>query len=169
MKAGGFDPMENRVGDTMPKSDDVTKIVQALQGVVTELKKFGVILSTDERKRLLHARKDADSMVQRVHELAGKHNVTIPQISISGMKDDLTLYRMLHPITDLLNAALVLAQDTEGQAESEMWEAYLAYYGVLSSMAERNPELAVELKPVRDFMASTKRRSPPGGGAPGPT
>lgn len=51
---------------------------------------------------------------------------------------------------------MVLAEDTEGQAESEMWEAFLAYYGVLSKMAEQNPTLAVELAPVVDFMARRK-------------
>ncbi len=65
----------------------------------------------------------------------------------------------MHPLSDLFRAGLVLAEDTEGQAESEMWQAFLAYYGVLCKMAEMNPALAVELQPVIDFMATGKRRA----------
>ena len=47
------------------------------------------------------------------------------------------------------------------QADSEAWDAFLAYYGVLSSMADRDPELAVELEPVVQFMANGPRQKAP--------
>lgn len=53
-----------------------------------------------------------------------------------------------------------LAEDTGTQAASEAWEAFLAYYGVLSSMAERSPELAAELQTVVDFMATGPCKKP---------
>ena len=54
--------------------------------------------------------------------------------------------------------ALQLAEDTGTQAGSEAWEAFLAYYGVLSSMGERMPDLAAELQTVVDFMAIGPRK-----------
>ena len=48
------------------------------------------------------------------------------------------------------------------EAEGEMWETFLAYYAVLSSMAARVPQLAVDLKPVTEFMARSRRRAPAG-------
>jgi hypothetical protein len=93
-----------------------------------------------------------------VHDLSAKYSIVIPGISLQGMAKDMTLRERIHPIVDMLRAALTLAEDTEGQAESEMWEAFLAYYGVLSSMADRLPELSIELEPVVAFMANGKRR-----------
>ncbi|MDC0746042.1 hypothetical protein [Polyangium mundeleinium] len=48
------------------------------------------------------------------------------------------------------------------QAGSEAWEAFLAYYDVLSSMGERMPDLAAELQTVVDFMATGPRKKAPG-------
>lgn len=39
--------------------------------------------------------------------------------------------------------------------------AFLAYYGVLSSTAERSAELAAELKTVVDFMTTGPRKKAP--------
>lgn len=47
------------------------------------------------------------------------------------------------------------------QASSEVWEGYLAYYGVLSSMAQRMPDVAAELQTVVDFMATGPRKKTP--------
>src|SRR5262249_648859 len=130
-------------------------------------------LSADERKRLLHARREADPMVKRVHDLAIKYNIAIQKIPLSGMMNDMLLREHMQPIVDELRAGLIMAEDTGGEAESEMWEAFLAYYGVLANMAPRMPELATELAPVVTFMSNKRRTSgggaspPPGGGAPG--
>jgi hypothetical protein len=161
--------IDNKVGHDLPSSDDVKKLIQSLETILATIKTFGIVLDQEERKRLLHARKNADPHVQRVHDLAAKYNVAIPDIPLEGMQDDATLHRTLAPITNLARTIFVMSEDTEGQAESEMWQAFLAYYGVLSSMASRNAELAVELEPVKTWMATTTRRRGPGGGGPGPS
>ena len=149
--------MQNRVGDNAPTPEVLNQLVTQLDAIVTQLRTFGLILTPEERKVLLHARKDADPMVQRVHKLATKHGVALKDIPLTGMINDLNLRAVMHPLTDLFRTGLVLAGDTEGQAESEMWEAFLAYYGVLSKMAEQDPELSLELKPVVEFMARRRR------------
>jgi len=167
--------MDNKVGDNMPSAKAFAALLQQLKDIVAQLKKFGVTLSADERKRLLYARREADPMVKRVHDLAVKHNIALQKIPLSGMMNDMLLREHMQPIVDELRAALTMAEDTEGEAESEMWEAFLAYYGILANMAPRMPELATELAPVMTFM-SRKRRAPggdgggsppPGGGSPG--
>jgi hypothetical protein len=40
------------------------------------------------------------------------------------------------------------------QASSEAWEAFLADYGVLSSRAEGDPELAAEIGSMIELMAT---------------
>jgi hypothetical protein len=97
-------------------------------------------------------------MVQRVHDLSIKYNITLPGTSLAGMLRDMTLRSLLNPIADVLRSSLRLVEDTMGQAESEMWQAFLEYYGVLSNMSKSIPELEIELRPVKEFMAR-KRRS----------
>lgn len=153
--------MENKVGENVPSPKAIAELVEQLKAINAQLRKFGITLSVDERKRLLRARREADPMVKRVHDLAVKYNIAIPGITLQGMAKDMSLRERIHPIVDLMRAGLALAEDTEGQAESEMWEAFLAYYGILSSMAERLPELSTELEPVTAFMANGKRRKEP--------
>ncbi|EYF00522.1 hypothetical protein [Chondromyces apiculatus] len=153
----------NRVGDNAPTAAALAALVTQLGHVVTQLQAFGVILTSEERRRLLNARLEADPMVQRVHDLAVKHGLALQDIPLAGMMNDLDLRTRLHPLSDLFRSGLALAEHTQAQAESEMWEAFFGYYRVLTRMAEQNPKLALELKPVTDFMA---RRRPPLRGAP---
>jgi hypothetical protein len=168
--------MDNKVGDHVPSVKAVADLVQQLKDILDKLKSFGVILSDDERKRLLHARREADPMVKRVHDLAVKYGVAIPSIPLQDMINDMTLRERVHPIADVVRATLTVVVDTEAEAESEMWQAFLAYYGVLSSMSGRLPDLASELETVTTFMSNPRRRKAPappdgntggGGKAPG--
>ncbi|EYF08668.1 hypothetical protein [Chondromyces apiculatus] len=156
----------NRVGDNSPTAAELSALVTQLTDIVTQLQDFGLILAPEERKRLLHARLEAEPMVQRVHDLATNYGITLQDIPLAGMMNDLDLRMRLHPLADLFRSGLVLAEDTAAQASSEMWEAFLGYYGVLTKMGEQNPKLALELKPVTEFMA---KRRPPLKGAPSKT
>jgi hypothetical protein len=159
--------MQNRVGDTIPSAEQLLEYLQAVKKVSEWLRTFGLSVSSDERRALLHARRNAEPMVQRVHDLAIQYGVSLPQASLQGMQSDLRLRGALHPITAELEIARTLAEDTMGVAESEMWEAFLLYYGILSTMAARIPDLENELRPVREFMAHGKRRGA-GGAGPAP-
>ena len=149
--------MENRVGDKLLSPQKLTKLLELAKSVAEELRPYGVTLTTDERKRTLRPRKGAEVHMQRVHDLAVKHGVTLKNIPLDGMANDLALAKQFSPIEDELRVALQLAEDTATQAGSEAWEAFLAYYGVLSSMADRSPDLAAELSTVVDFMATGPR------------
>lgn len=157
--------MNNRVGDNPFDTATAAQLLATLQGVVAELKKRGITLSQTERKALLHARLGAEPHIQRVHDLAVKYKVDIDGIPLQGMQNDLAFYTQLRPFQDEMRHGSTIADDTAGQAESEAWEAFLAYYGTLSGMAKHQPALAAELQPVIDFMATGPRKKPaPGGG-----
>ncbi len=152
--------MKNKVGDNVPAPAEMDILQKQQQGVVDELKAFCITLSREERKELSYARKEADPQVMRVRDLATKYNIDIPDMALEDMMKDLDLRVRIHPITDLLRNGLAMAEDTEREAESEMWQVFLAYYGVLCSMSKSIPELEEALKPVRKFMANRKRRQP---------
>ena len=65
---------------------------------------------------------------------------------------------MLRPVHSALKDVITVIDDTEGQAASEAWEAFLAYHATLSGMATRLPTLAAELKEVATFMRTSRPR-----------
>jgi hypothetical protein len=71
---------------------------------------------------------------------------------VAGDGDDLALSAMLRPFRDATRAGLHLIEDTAGQAASEAWEAFLAYYGTLSGMKRHLPALEGDLDGVVEFM-----------------
>lgn len=152
--------MTNKVGDNIPQARAIAQLLEQLREVIAKLRAFGITLDASDRRRLLHARTGAEPHVRRVYELAEKHNVKVRGIPLVGMLSDLNLSNTMKPFVDEFRAGLALAEDTEGQAESETWEAFLAYYGVLSGMADHDPEIAQELASVVAFMANGPRKRP---------
>lgn len=151
--------MDNRVGDNAPDDAQLADLLTRYDAIVAELKQFGLVLSIEERRRLLHARKDSDEHVDRVIDLAVKHGQSLPGIPLQGMRNDFRLAKALRPLADRATLADQLVSDTTGQAENEYWQGFLAYYGVLSTLASRLPELAKELEPVTKFMATGRRKN----------
>lgn len=150
--------MENRVGDSAPTPQKAADLLKKLNDIITELQKTGIILSVEERRSRLRARKDSEPHVQRVYDICKKHHVAIPHIPLDGMLADLHLADTLRPFGPAFTLGNQLIEDTTAQAETEMWQAFLQHYGVLQTLAEHNPEIAAELKPVVDFMR--RKRSP---------
>ena len=152
--------MENRVGDNIPAAVKLAEIQKKLGEVVSELEKFCIVLSKDERKRMLRARKDSEPMVQRVADLASRHKLSVPGVEASSMLNDVRLTQVLQPIAVLVERANQLVQDTTAQADTEAWQAFLAYYGVLSSLSGRIPEIEGALAPVVEYMRPNKKPAP---------
>jgi len=165
--SGGFPNKEtvmiDKVGDELLTTQKAAALLKQVKEILEQLKPYGITLTTDDRKRTLRPRKGAEKHIQRVHELATKHEVSLKNIPLAGMADDLALATQFQPFENELRTGLQFAEDTGTQAGSEAWEAFLAYYGVLSSMAERSPDLAAELQTVVDFMALGPRKK---GGPP---
>ena len=150
--------MENRVGEKKLSDQKRAQVLKIAEDIIAQLNGVGVVLSTDERKRVLRPRKGADLHMATVHRLAEKYAIDLKGMPLSGMGDDLALGEQLVEIENKLRVALTIAEDTGAQADSEAWEAFLGYYGVLNSMAQRNPELAEELVTVVEFMANGPRK-----------
>ena len=76
------------------------------------------------------------------------------------MLNDVRLTQVLQPIAALVERANQLVQDTTMQADTEAWQAFLAYYGVLSSLSGRIPEIEGALAPVVEYMRPNKKPAP---------
>ena len=149
--------MENRVGDNTPSATKFAELAKKLSDVISELEKFCITLSKDERRRLLRSRRDAEPMLERVAELATRHKITVPGVELSSMQNDVRLGAALLPLEAQLERALQLVQDTAAQADTEAWQAFLAYYGVLSSLADRNPDIEGGLGNVVAYMRARRK------------
>lgn len=150
--------LENKVGENIPSARDAAAVLENLKQVRTRLSAYCLTLSPEERKRLLRPRRGSEMQMRRVNDLAAKHEVKVPNVSSAQQANDLELASTMQPIADELRAIATMAEDTVGRAESEAWEAFLAQYAVLTSMATRMPELAAELQPVTNFMALGRRK-----------
>ena len=145
--------LENKVGDKGLSARDAAKLMEELRSFRTRIRQVCINLSTDDRKRLLHPRRGAETQMLRTNELTAKYELKVAGVSSEGQANDLELASTLRPVADELRAISMMVDDTVGRAESEAWETFLAQYAVLSSMATRIPELASELQPVVNFMA----------------
>lgn len=153
--------MDNRVGDDIPTPQQLAELLKKLNDVISELHKFCVVLSKDERRSLLRGRKDSEPMVQKIYDICKKHNVTVPGIPLEGMLNDMRLVQAARPFEAAFELGARMADDTGAQADTEMWQAFLTHYGVLQTMSARNPEIAEELKPVVEFMRARRRAPAP--------
>ncbi|HRI72276.1 MAG TPA: hypothetical protein PK156_48915 [Polyangium sp.] len=154
--------MDNKVGDNGLTAQEVAELLTQAKAISNKLKAHGIALTTDDRKRLLHGRRGASEHIQRVVDLATKYGVSLANVPLGGIANDLKLEQQLQPIEEELRVALQIAEDTGAQASSESWEGFLAYYGVLSSMAQRMPDVAADLASVVEFMAQgPRKKSPP--------
>ena len=161
--------MENRVGDNVPPQAKLDLQVKSLTTLQGELTKFCITLTKDERRRVLRARKDSEGLIRRVHEIATKKGLTIPGIPLDGMLKDIDLSQRLEPFVTLLTLCLQLVEDTQAQADSEAWQAFLAYYSVLSTMASHDPEVVVAIAPVTTAMRHARKKPAPEPSTPEPT
>lgn len=155
--------MENKVGDHVPKQKKLDELVAKFASAANELKAFCITIDDEERKQLLHPRRGGEAMVEKAADLCARYKITVKAAPIEGMLNDLRLSKQLRPFVATLEGALKLAKDTEAQAESEYWQAFLTVYAVLAREASHDPALEAEVKEIADFMSAYayKRKTPP--------
>jgi hypothetical protein len=151
--------MENHVGDNVPDQAKLTAILAKLTEGVEELKAFCNALPSESRTQLLHPRHGGEAKVELAYDLCTRYEVSVKNVPLEGMMNDLRLARVIRPFVTLFKSALTLVSDTASQAQSEYWEAFLALYGALSRAGEHDPLLAAEVKDLEDFMAVHGKRS----------
>ena len=118
-------------------------------------------LSADERKHTVKFRPGGEKIVALLAELAARHGVTLPSISVEGMTADLQLAGRLQPVADALAAAAQTVADTILEAQSECWWAATASLTALARMTSADPKLEAALRPAVDFFAVGRRVKKP--------
>jgi hypothetical protein len=149
--------MQNRVGSVVPSDQDIQKLVKDLEGVGTNIQKFTLTLSTEERLRATKMRANGTPIVELVSDLARRHEVSLPRISVEDMRGDLTLAQRLVPLKQVLERLSKTVEDTILQAQSECWWATTAFYTSLNRLADVDPNLEHALKPAVEFFAKRRR------------
>lgn len=152
--------MDNRVGTGLDP-DRAKLLRQQLLDITAELRAVGVSLLPEERARLSRPRAGSEAHARTIARLVAQRGLSLPETPINQIEEDLALIEQLRPLAELLQAALQLVRDTIDQAESEYWEGFLLYRGVLSSLAARLPEVAAEIKEVDAFLGVGRRRPRP--------
>jgi hypothetical protein len=160
--------MDNKVGETLPTSAKTQAWTTQIKALRAEMGKYTIKLSPDERRHLAQIRTGGELIVIVVGDLAVKYGISLPDMPVDGMFDDMTLAQRLGPLCSELSLLLSQVEDTIAQARSEAWQAATGNYSVLSRVAAVNPSLAKELEPAKDFFAKRRKpaATPAGAGTP---
>ena len=160
--------MDNLVGDNLPSADKIAALLKKCIELRTEVSKLGIVLSPEQRKRRLRMRKGALSLVPLLMSLVSRHGLEVASVPLAGMQADARLATELSPFEDHVTALEQLIVDTITEAEHELWQGFLMYYGILKSAAVRIPELKAELRPIEDLLAQERKKPQEPGNPPTP-
>lgn len=154
--------MENLVGDNIPSPEKLKALLSKLREVRAELAKIGVVLSPETRKRRLRMRRGALEYMPLLVSLVEKYKIESSAAPLDGLANDQRLIAALSPFEDESAGLESLISDTLLEAEHELWQSFLLYYGVLQSMAARLPALKAEMEPLEKLLAHSRseRRRP---------
>jgi hypothetical protein len=150
--------MDNKVGDNVPTQQQLDALYAKLSDAITELAKFCITLSEEERTSRLHPLKGAEPMVEKAGDLCQRYNVSVPGAPADGMLNDLHLSRVVRPFITLLQSGAQMAEDTLGESQAEYWQAFLSNYGAINTASAHNPALAAEAKELIEFMRAYRNK-----------
>lgn len=159
--------MHDKVGSMIPSAEDVTKLVTDVRSILERLAPYTTTLSAEERSATSKMRTGGENVVAAIASLAQGHGISLPEVSVEGMKADLALAQGLRPLANVVEQLNRQINDTILEAQSECWWAATALYTALSRVAGAKPTLEAELRPVVDFFAVGRRKKAPattGGG-----
>jgi hypothetical protein len=150
--------VENRVGDKTPSTAEIQKQIKTVNDLINTISKYCVGLLPDERQSLTRSRLGIEPHLSRMALVAKKFGFNVPGASPDALLNDVRTTTDLAPLEQALEKALQLVRDTRALARSEAAEAGLLYYGLAQSAAGRIPELEVEVREMRAFLATGPRR-----------
>lgn len=150
--------MSNRVGDKTPAKAEIEKIEKSLEDVIIKLSPFSASLLPEERQALTRPRLGIEPHLDRMANVARKLGLSLSGFSADGLSNDLRTANDLAKLEALLDKALQLVKDTRALARSEAAEAGLLFYGLAQAAADRVPEIEVDVREMRAFMATGPRR-----------
>jgi hypothetical protein len=160
--------MDNLVGNNLPTSEKLKGLLKKLIEVRAELEKFGVVLDPQTRRRRIHMRKNALQYVPLLQDLIKKNGLEVPSIPLQNISNDARLVAELSPFEDEAAAISQLISDSLAEAEHEIWQAFLMYYGILKSASTRSPEIKAAIKPLEELMTAERSRPTPSPNLPAP-
>jgi hypothetical protein len=158
---------EDRVGRNLPSAEDRQKLLADLKDIRERIKTWGLAVPTEQRKSWDHPRDGYEPHLSTVMALSRKYEVKVRGLPQEDIETDETVAKAVGPLAAEGVVINQILSDTYGQARSEMWTGFRAYYKELQAKAKNDPELAEELKPVKSFMAEPSRKARAGrrGGA----
>ena len=133
------------------------KLHQALDQFKSLLDPKLISLQTKERRAALKPRKNCESMIARCAKLARERNLSLEGHDLDWIRSGLQLRLQLPNLKLELDALSKQISDTTTAVNSELWSSFLAYYGVLTSIAQHDAALKTELKHIAEFMSLTRK------------
>ncbi|MCC6809349.1 MAG: hypothetical protein IT381_18115 [Deltaproteobacteria bacterium] len=122
------------------------------------------VLSEEDRARQPRARTDFASEAPRLIALAKEVGLELPGLSLEALADDLEFIAELDPVRDAVVDAfeplLRALDDTLLARRGKAWTTYHAYVATLTKLAETDPQIALKVKPIVEYLSVQKRAKP---------
>jgi hypothetical protein len=150
-------PIKNLVGHVVPTPEQTQQIDAALDTVQGGIETFCTAIAASDRGGVLRPRAGSEKLMPLVFEVARRKGLAVDGMPLDGVDDDLKVASAADRYELRLEALRQRVADTRLVAYGEAYQAFLAYYGILSSMAKHDPALETELRPVVDFMSTGPR------------
>ncbi len=149
--------MPDQLNDSLTP-EEIEEITGYLDRISSILVAKGKALSSEERIKLPKARKGFEKYLVMLLAIARESNVDLKMHPIDGLMTDVQLQQGLTVINQRLKGLSTLSNDTISLANSEAWQAFLDYYGVLNAMGVHDPNISGRMKPIVQFMSINQRK-----------
>jgi hypothetical protein len=133
--------------------DEASKLVDQ---AVAAINPGGPGMTTTDRRRTTKIRTGGEKFIPLLAELAATYGITSPVHTIDEMSSLLEQVQKLVPLQRRVEVLLKLVEDTDLQANSDMWSAATFVYSVLKRMAKRDGNIALALEPLAEFFSNGK-------------
>jgi hypothetical protein len=149
--------MMNRIGNVIPSAEEMQQLMKDAEAFAAKIEKYTLMLSPEERRRTTKMRVRGERIVELVGNLATRHQIALPRVSVNEMTKDLILAQQFAPLGRLFESLAQKISDTILQAQSECWWATMAFYEALTRLSNIDPDLQAALKPAVEFFARRPR------------
>jgi hypothetical protein len=148
----------NLVGTAVPTDEDNRQVDISITTIRSYFQRYGATASPELRGSFLKPRIGAGKHMSLIAVLAREMGVNITGMPVDDMEKDIKVGDVAYDLEQKLSELNQKAADTRLIAYGEAWQSFLAYYGVLASMASRDHDLAVRLRPVVEFMSAYRTK-----------
>jgi hypothetical protein len=138
-----------------PTDGDLARAEALLDGIAAIYGDAPILLSSRERARLAKPGAADEAMIPKIVEQGRRSGLGF-SVDLDETLKQLERAQRLAPLRDRAALLAQITADAVRTARGQAWSGALIYYGMLKLAARTDPELALELEPIRAHFAARR-------------